>query len=209
MQVSTMRNKKGKEKISTESYFDQKEYDEMLLDRNHLIHHSGPNQSISFDPQNQIQPSLEHELHRYLSQLVGNVHQDEQSLPKQIQVELVEKSHDFARSQPEQVELQRANECSLQPEIIKLFQSFQQPQVTQNLLENIQVENFQLERGPSYPDHSGHCDSLQNPNNFEDSEEDDDICNSKSLSQNFLKFNSTLVSFIYLWHSQIHYITSN
>lgn len=89
-------------------------------------------------------------------------------MPKQIQVELVEKSHE-APQEP-------------QPEIIKLLQSFQQPQVTQNLLENMQVEEDQLERDPS-PDHSGHCGSLQNPNNFEDSEEDDDICNSKPLFQ--------------------------
>nr|CAD1824785.1 unnamed protein product [Ananas comosus var. bracteatus] len=173
--VSIMRNKKGKEKISTESCFDQKEYDEMLLDRDNQIHHSLLNQSLSFNPQNHIQPSLEHELHRYLSHLVGNVHQNEQSLPKETEVGLVEKSHDFTRSLPEQGELQPTNKLSLQPEKLKLLQSFQQPQVSQDLL-----EKFQSEGGPSYLDHFEYCDPLQNPNNFEDSEEDDDICNDSS-----------------------------
>lgn len=64
-----MKSTKDKGKISKQPCFDQREYDEMLLDQGHFECHTRPDQASA---------SLEHELHGYLAQLLSNLHQEKQ-----------------------------------------------------------------------------------------------------------------------------------
>lgn len=154
-----MKSTKEKGKSSKQPYFDQSEYDEMLLDQGHFECHSRPDQTSA---------TLEHALHGYLAQLLSNLHPEKQPvLYNSESANQIKQGHadTIATPLPEQLNL------------------FHQRQVGSFPLEETPINpNFTSCHYPNPVQSPSRLNDLQSPNHSNGSESNDDSDNGRQLA---------------------------
>ncbi len=131
-----MKKKNGKEKVSTVLHFNQREYDEMLLNQDQSL----PNQD----------QNLEQQLHMYFSQLVSGLRQNNQSPPtneiidhsKQFEVGRSESNPKLRGRLPRKRKLQYVNRCSQEPQITQCFIASNNIKLIQLYFKNLLLNFF-------------------------------------------------------------------